>query len=296
MKKESFVIITENTCDLPQQYFKEHNIVNLPLTFTLDGVEYDGSFENSPTAKEFYNKLRDGKSSKTAQSTPERALACYKRIIKENPSFLHISFSSGLSGSYQSATIALAELKEENAEVDGYLVDSLCASLGQGLLVDFAVKKRAEGFSAKEVRDELEKIKLKLCHYFTVDDLNHLYRGGRVSKTAAVFGTMLGIKPVMHVDNEGHLIPIGKVRGRKNSLDELVKKMGTKLSTYENPYVFISHGDCLADAKYVSDEVEKAFGIKAHIINDVGAVIGSHSGPGTVALFFFGKDRDEKKM
>lgn len=296
MKKSSFAIITENTCDLTTQYIKENDIICLPLTFTLDGREYDGTIEASPSPKEFYAALRDGKSSKTAQSSPEKVLSCYKKTLEEYPELLHICFSSGLSGSYQSATIAMEELKSEQPEAKAICMDSLCASLGQGLLVDFAVKKRAEGLSMQETAKAVEELKLNLCHYFTVDDLNHLYRGGRVSKTAAIFGTMLGIKPVMHVDNEGRLIPIGKIRGRKASLDELVKKMGTKLSKIQNPYVYISHGDCRQDAEYVGDEVKKLYGIKTEMINDVGPVIGSHSGPGTVALFFFGSSRDEKAM
>lgn len=296
MNQEGFAIITETTCDLPQSYLKEHKIYTVPLTYSVGDVEYDGTYEHCPTPHQFYDMLRDGVASKTAQTAPETVLAKYRSVLTEYDSFLHISFSSGLSGSCQSATIALTELKAETPEIQGYCVDSLCASLGQGLLVDFAVKKRAEGLTAKETAEAVEKMKLQLCHYFTVDDLNHLYRGGRVSKTAAIFGTMLGIKPVMHVDDEGHLIPIGKVRGRRASLDELAKKMGAKLSSYQNPYAFISHGDCIEDAKYLAEQVKKLHGIKTEIINDVGAVIGTHSGPGTVALFFFGSDRHEHKM
>lgn len=139
------------------------------------------------------------------------------------------------------------------------------------------------------------KMRLHVCHYFTVDDLHHLYRGGRVSRTTALFGTMLGIKPILHVDDQGHLIPIGKVRGRRQSLDALVSKMGSKIEGCENPYVFISHGDCLEDAKYVSAQVKSLYGIKTELIENIGPVIGSHSGPGTVALFFVGQSRTEKK-
>lgn len=296
MQQKSFTIITETTCDLPQSYLKEHNIVCLPLTFTLGDVEYDGSYENSPNSHEFYEALKAQKMAKTSQITAETFKDYYRQALKESSGFLHIAFSSGLSGSCQSAKLAIEEIKAEFPNADIYCVDSLCASLGQGLLVDYAVKRRQDGISLDQTASELERMKYQLCHYFTVDDLNHLYRGGRVSKTAAFFGSMLGIKPVMHVDDEGHLIPIAKVRGRKPSLDALVKKMEEKMSIYENPYVFISHGDCVDDAKYVSEQIRKLYNIKTLIINDIGPVIGAHSGPGTVALFFFGSDRTEKKL
>lgn len=296
MQQKKFVIITENTCDLPQSYLAEHGIVCLPLTFTLGDQEYDGTPSNSPDPHEFYDALRAKTPAKTSQVTSETFKACYRDVLNEADGFLHIAFSSGLSGSYQSAKIAFAEVKQEFPDADIYCIDSLCASLGQGLLVDYAVRRRDEGILIDKVASEVERMKLQLCHYFTVDDLNHLYRGGRVSKTAALFGSMLGIKPVMHVDDEGKLIPIGKIRGRKGSLDEIVKKMGDKLSIYSNPYIFICHADCIDEAKYVAEQVKKAHGIKTLIINDIGPVIGSHAGPGTIALFFFGSDRAEKRM
>ncbi|MFZ2539320.1 MAG: DegV family protein [Oscillospiraceae bacterium] len=296
MSNKPFSIITEITCDLPQSYLKQNKIITMPLTYTLDGVEYDGSYENSLTPHDFYEKLRSGIMAKTAQISPEGSMAFFEAEIEKGNDVLYIGFSSGLSGCYQSATIAKAELIEKYPNAKIICIDSRSASLGQGLLVDYAIKKTAEGLSIEEVAGAIEDTKLKLCHYFTVDDLNHLYRGGRVSKTAAVFGTMLGIKPVMHMDDEGKLIPIGKVRGRKASLDELVRKMGTKLGEYKNPYVFISHGDSLSDAKYVGEQVKKLYGIKPEIIDNVGPVIGSHSGPATIALFFIGTDRIEKRL
>lgn len=296
MSEKDFTIITEVTCDLPQSYLKEHKIITMPLTYTLDEKEYDGTHENSLSSKDFYDKLRTGMMAKTAQISPEKAATFFENEIKKGNDILYIGFSSGLSGCYQSGTIAREELLEKFPDSKIICIDSRCASLGQGLLVDYAVKKKKEGMSIDELGKEIEAIKLNVCHYFTVDDLNHLYRGGRVSKTAAVFGTMLGIKPVMHVDNEGKLIPIGKVRGRKASLDEVARKMGTKLSVYKNPYAYISHGDCIDDAKYVAEQVKKLYGIKTEFIENVGPVIGSHSGPGTIALFFIGSDRNEKKM
>lgn len=292
----SFVILTENTTDLTLDYIKGNEIAVLPLVFSLDGKEYDGSLENSPSSREFYDALRNGKSAITTQASPDVIYNLYKKLLESYDGVLHLCFSSGLSGTFQSSLIALNELKEENHSANVCCVDSLCASLGHGLLVDYAVKLRKSGTPLEETAKAVEDIKLKLCHYFTVDDLNHLYRGGRVSKAAAIFGTMLGIKPVLHVDEEGHLIAIGKVRGRKASLEALVEKMGAKIGDYKNPYVFISHGDCVADAEYVGELVKKKYGIKAEMINDIGPVIGAHSGPGTVALFFFGTDRAEKKL
>lgn len=296
MKNKPFSILTEVTCDLPKNYIKQNNILTLPIIYTIDETEYDGTYENSLSPHDFYEKLRSGSMAKTAQNSPQKMVEYFKAEIDKGNDILYIGFSSGLSGTYQSATIAREELLEEKPNLKILCVDSLSASLGQGLLVDYAIKKRKEGLSIEEVAKEVEDVRLKISHYFTVDDLNHLYRGGRVSKTAAIFGTMLGIKPVLHMDNDGHLIPIGKVRGRKASLDSLVKKMGTKLSEYKNPYVFISHGDALDDAKYVSEQVKKTYGIKTEIINNIGPVIGSHSGPGTIALFFIGSDRNEKKL
>ncbi|MEG0691500.1 MAG: DegV family protein [Oscillospiraceae bacterium] len=296
MSNKPYTIITEVTCDLPQSYLNENKIITMPLTYTLDGIEYDGTYENSLSPHDFYDKLREGIMAKTAQIPPERAMGFFEEEIKKGNDILYIGFSSGLSGCYQSATIAKSELIDKYPEAKIICIDSRGASLGQGLLIDYAVKKVAEGLSIEEVAAAVEAIKINVCHYFTVDDLNHLYRGGRVSKTAAVFGTMLGIKPVMYMDDEGKLIPIGKVRGRKASLDAIVKKMGTKLSDYKNPYVFISHGDAIDDANYVGEQVKKIYGIKPQIIDNVGPVIGSHSGPATIALFFIGTDRIEKKL
>lgn len=293
--QNDFIILCENTCDLPADYIKKNSIEILPLTFSLDEREYDGTFENMIGLTDFYNALRNGAVSKTAQVAPDSVYKLYKELLSAGKGILHICFSSGLSGTYQSSVIALSNIKEEMPDAPIYCIDSLAASLGHGLLIDYAVRQRSEGASLEAAAKAVEDIKQSLCHYFTVDDLHFLHRGGRVSKTAAVFGTMLGIKPVLHVDEEGRLIPIGKVRGRKQSLDALVDKMESKLSSYKNPYVFISHGDSAEDAQYVAGLVKKRFGIKTEIINYVGPVIGAHSGPGTIALFFFGKDRFEKK-
>ena len=206
---------------------------------------------------------------------------------------MHIAFSSGLSGTYNSTRIAADELQEEYPDRKIIVVDSLSASLGQGLLVWLAQQKKELGQTMEDVADWVEKNKLKMVHLFTVDDLNHLYRGGRVSRTTAIVGSMLNIKPVLHVDNEGKLTAIGKVRGRKKALQELVKLMDEKIGSFGAgcDTIFISHGDCEQDAQYVAEKVKEKYNIKNIIINQVGATIGAHSGPGTMALFFVGDVR-----
>lgn len=296
MANRDYTIVTDTTCDLPQDYYEKNNVTVITLTYMLDGVEYDGSFENSLKPALFYEKLRGGIMAKTAAVSPETMTRIFTNVLEQGSDLLYVAFSSGLSSTYQNACIARDELAEKYPDQKILCVDSLCASLGEGLLLDLVLRKARESANVEELAAYAQEIRLHVCHYFTVDDLNHLYRGGRVSKTTALFGTMLGIKPVMHVDNEGHLIPIGKVRGRRQSLDALVTKMGTKIEGCDNPYVFISHGDCIDDAKYVSAQVKAKYGIKTEIIGTIGPVIGSHSGPGTVALFFVGKDRAEKKM
>lgn len=296
MANRDYTIVTDTTCDLPQDYYEKNNVTVITLIYMLDGVEYDGSFENSLKPALFYEKLRGGIMAKTAAVSPETMTRIFTNVLEQGSDLLYVAFSSGLSSTYQNACIARDELAEKYPDQKILCVDSLCASLGEGLLLDLVLRKAREGANVEELAAYAQEIRLHVCHYFTVDDLNHLYRGGRVSKTTALFGTMLGIKPVMHVDNEGHLIPIGKVRGRRQSLDALVTKMGTKIEGCDNPYVFISHGDCIDDAKYVSAQVKAKYGIKTEIIGTIGPVIGSHSGPGTVALFFVGKDRAEKKM
>ena len=231
----------------------------------------------------------------TSQANPEQAKEAFTACLEQGQDVLYIAFSSGLSGTCGSGMIAADEIRESGLYPDRRIVviDSLSASLGEGLLVHKAVLLKEAGKSLDEVADWVEKNKLHLCHNFTVDDLFHLHRGGRVSKATAILGTMINIKPVLHVDDEGHLIAIGKVRGRKKSLSALVDRMADQIKGYEdqNDVVFISHGDCLEDAEYVKKLVQERFGIEKFIINHVGPTIGAHSGPGTVALFFMGNPR-----
>ena len=292
-----FSILTEVSSDLPASYLKKHGVIPIPILYTIEGTDYDGSPEHSLPLDLFYDKLRKGASAKTAAVSIEASRQCMEGELKKGNDILYIGFSSGLSSSFQNGCLAAEALRQEYPDAQVRCVDSLCASLGQGLLVNYAVQKQQELCSLEDTARAVEEIRPHLCHYFPVDDLIHLYRGGRVSKTAAIFGTMLGIKPVMHVDDEGQLIPHAKVRGRRAALDQLVKNMEQKLSPeYPNPYVFISHGDCLSDAKYVAEQVKSKFKLKTEILDFIGPVIGSHSGPGTVALFFLGENRTEKKL
>lgn len=286
-----YVITTDNNSDLPEKYFKDHGVGCMYLSYSMDGKNY--THENFLPEHEFYEAMRNGSMPTTAQVNPENAKTLLEPYLKEGKDILHIAFSSGLSGTYNSSRIAAEELMEEYPDRKIIVVDSLSASLGQGLLVWLAQQKKELGQTLEDVADWAEKNKLKMVHLFTVDDLNHLYRGGRVSRTTAIVGSMLNIKPVLHVDNEGKLTAIGKVRGRKKALQELVKLMDEKIGSFgaDCDTIFISHGDCEQDAQYVAAKVKEKYNIKNIIINQVGATIGAHSGPGTMALFFVGDVR-----
>ena len=284
-----FKIVTDSTADLPVEYLKEHDLGCMNLSYIMDGVTY-GQGQELPE-KEFYALMRQGKMPTTSQVNPEEAKAHFTEYLKENKEILCIAFSSGLSGTYNSMRIAADEIMEEQPDCKIIVIDSLCASLGEGLLVHKAVTLRDQGKSMEEVAEWVKNNRLHLVHVFTVDDLYHLYRGGRVSKATAFVGTLAGIKPELHVDNDGHLIVIGKVRGRKKSLHALVDYMEEKMGSYrdQNDIVFISHGDDLPAAELVRDLVKARFGMDSFLINYVGPTIGSHSGPGTLALFFMVK-------
>jgi len=287
-----FKISICNTADLPESYIIENNLGVISLSYMFDEEVYKRGHDLPET--EFYNKMRKGMMPTTSQINPSEARTAFLEYLEDTNEILQIAFSSGLSGSYNSLRIAAEELMEERTDIKIIVVDSLCASLGEGLLVHKAVQLKKEGKSIEEIAAWLEEHKLNLVHMFTVDDLFHLHRGGRVSKAAAVIGTMVNIKPILHVDNEGHLMPLDKVRGRKKSLNCMADYMEKKVGSYRNhnDAVFISHGDSLEDAEYLSEEVQRRFdGIETMIINYVCPTIGAHSGPGTIALFFMGDER-----
>lgn len=289
-----FKIITDSTTDLPKDYFQEHNVGCIPISYILDGVTYGG--EKELDWKEFYAMMRDeGKMPTTSQVNPAEAKAFLEKSIETEKEILYLAFSSGLSGTCGNIRMAAEEVMAEHPDVKIIVIDSLSASMGEGLFVHKAVKMRDEGKTMEETAAWLEEHVQNFVHVFTVDDLFHLYRGGRVSRTAAVLGTMISIKPKLHVDSEGHLILIGKVRGRKKSLSALVDYMAEKMGSWaeENreDCVFISHGDALEDAEYVRDLIREKFGFQHFLINHIGPTIGAHSGPGTIALFFMGESR-----
>ncbi len=287
----NYIITTDTTTDLPEDYIKKHDLGIMSLTYTLEGTTY--SKDNPLDVRLFYEKMRNGSMPTTSQVNPENAKNIFLPYLKDGYDILHIAFSSGLSGSYNSTRIAAEELSEEFPDRKITIIDSLAASLGEGLLVHKAVMLKEQGADLDAVADWVEQNKLHIVHNFTVDDLFHLHRGGRVSKATAILGTMINVKPILHVDDEGHLIALSKVRGRKKSLQALVDSMEKQMGAYrsQNDIVFISHGDSLADAQYVADLVKQRFGIESFLINYVGPTIGAHSGPGTIALFYMGDYR-----
>ena len=285
-----FVIVTDSSADLSAEMVAELGLEVLPLSFTVQGKTY----HNYPDGREmdlnaFYRMLREGEMATTSAVNVAEYTAMLEPLLQAGKDVLVLAFSSGLSTTYQSSVIAVNELSEQYPDRKIYTVDTLCASMGQGLLVWLAAQERKRGQSIEAVRDWVEENKLRLCHWFTVDDLHFLKRGGRISAATAVVGTMLSIKPVLHVDDEGHLISMGKARGRGASLTALVDHMEQTVTDVDT--VFISHGDCLADAEKVAADVRKRFGTRDVVINTIGPVIGAHAGPGTVALFFLGTKR-----
>ena len=287
-----YVLLTDSSADLTDALVKELGVEVLPLSFTMRNKTYRNWPDNREIdPKDFYRQLREGEMATTSAVNVSDFTETIEPHLKEGRDVLVVAFSSGLSATCHSAQIAAQELSEQYPERKVYVVDSLCASLGQGLLVWYAARMKNEGRGIGAVRDWLEENKLHLCHWFTVDDLHFLKRGGRVSAATAVVGSMLQIKPVLHVDNEGHLINMGKARGRHASLTALVDHMEQTAIDPGAQTVFISHGDCLEEAERVADDVRKRFGVKEIIINNVGPVIGAHSGPGTMALFFMGRER-----
>lgn len=287
-----FTIMTDSCCDLTAAMAEELELSVLPLSLHMGDSVYRNWLDGRDIAfPDFYSRVRNGEDATTAAVSVGDFQEEMRKILRSGRDILCVNFSSALSTTYQSASIAAEDLRQEFPEARIYVVDSLCASLGQGLLIWLCAQEKKKGKTLEEVRDFAEETKGRVCHWFTVDDLNHLKRGGRISAATALFGTMLSIKPVMHVDDGGRLIPVSKARGRKASLLALVDEMEKTAIEPEGQTVFISHGDCLQDAEFVAEEIRRRFGIKDIHINYVGPVIGSHSGPGTMALFFLGAPR-----
>lgn len=284
-----FSISTSSTSDLPVEYIEKHNIPVLKYTYTLGHKEYkDGDM----APKAFFDMERDGQLPTTSQLTPDEITQLFDSILSSGSDLLHIEFSSGLSGSYNNVKLVADEMRKKYPDRKLYVVDSLCASLGLGLLVDYAVNMRDSGKSIEETAKWVESNKLSLNHWFTVDSLSHLRRGGRVTGATAFVGNLLHIKPVLNVNYEGHLIPREKEQGRKRALKCLVEKMEEYIYKPEGQHIFISHGDDIEAAEHLAAMIKEKFPQVGEImIAMLGAVIGAHSGPGTIALFFMGKTR-----
>ena len=282
-------IITDTCCDFPEHMYEQLQLSVVPLSVNFQGKTF--STYSETWLKNMFDGLRAGEVATTSAANPQIWEDAIEPVLQAGEDALVLTFSSGLSATHQSAVIAAGELSERYPDRTVKVVDTLCASLGQGLLVYYACQKRDEGLSLEALTQWCEEHKYNLCHWFTVDDLMYLKRGGRISAATALMGTMLKIKPILHVDNQGHLINTGKTRGRKASIEDLANKMGQLALPDQNDTVFICHGDCIEDAQYLEQLVKKNYGVKNVFIYYVGAVIGSHSGPGTLALFFLGKHR-----
>lgn len=291
----TYKIITDSTCDLPSTVIKELDVHVIPMEYILDGVSHfqDLEDEGEKTAS-FYGSLREGKVSSTSMINTARFMGVFEPYLKAGQDILHVSFSSALSGSYNASRMAAEELKELYPERQILVLDSIAASIGQGLLVYHAVLKKRQGLSLEELYEWLEENKKKICHWFTVEDLMHLKRGGRISALSANIGTALNIKPILSVNMEGKLVNLGKVMGRKKSLSELIVKMKSCAETAENQVVIIGHGDSLKDAEFLSTKLKNELHVKEVIMTQIGPIIGSHTGPGMIGLTFVGERESQQ--
>jgi DegV family protein with EDD domain len=288
----NYNILIDSCADLPMEYVRKNNIPFVSLTCNLKGGSFKDDFGQSMDYKSFYDDVRKGELPTTSQVNVYEFEEIFKKYASEGCSLIYISLSSALSGTYNSACIAREAVIEEHPNADITVIDSKSVSLGEGLLVYSAFEMMKSGASKEEVISWVENNKLKVNHWFTVNDLNHLKRGGRLSATSAVIGTLLDIKPILHINDEGKLIPTAKVKGRKKSIRTLAEKLKDKIVNSEGQTIFISHGDCLEDAELLKDLISEEIKVKDFIISNIGPVVGSHAGPGTVALFFIGGNRN----
>lgn len=285
-------IVIDSCTDLPYSFIKEKNVPVVNFSYFFKGKEFIDDFGQTIDYKSFYDDVRSGEMPTTSQVNTDAYIQVFKPLIEENKSIIFLSFSSGLSGSFANANIAKNMLLEKYPDASITLIDTKAASLGGGLIAYYAIEMMEKGASKEEIVNWVEENKLKVHHWFTVEDLNHLKRGGRVSGTAAFIGTLLSIKPILNVNKEGKLIPVLKVKGRKKSIKTLCDKIVENIVNPEDQVIFISHGDCLEDANYLAKLIKEELKVKDILINNVGPVIGAHSGPGTVALFFIGNKRN----
>ena len=287
-----YVIMTDSCCDLTDQMARELELEVLPLTMHMDGQDYPNDLAGTAISnQEFYKRIRAGKLATTSAVNVGQFQDAMRRVLESGRDIVCVCFSSALSTTYQSAVIAAEDLRAEFPEAEIHVVDSLSASLGQGLLLYLAVEQKRKGLTAAELAKWVEDNRLTVCHWFTVDDLNFLQRGGRVSATTALLGTMLSIKPIMHTSDEGKLVPVSKARGRKAAIAALLDKIEALGIHPEKQTMFICHADCEEDAKAVAQTIQDRFGTPTVHINYIGPVIGSHTGPNTMGIFFVGTQR-----
>jgi len=279
----NFVVSVNSTCDLPKAWLEERNVPVVPLKYTIEDKTYVDM--EGLSSKEFFAKLREGKMAVTSQVNPDEAREMLEPFLKEGKDVLHLAFTSGLSGTYNSMRLAAEELSEEYPERKIMVVDTKCACLGEGLLLYYVLQKRNEGATIEETCAYADELKEHIGHYVTVDDLNHLYRGGRLSKTSAVLGSMIKIKPIIVINEEGKLEVVAKERGRKKSMNTIVDMAVERTGDFKNEIVMITHGDCLEEAEYLADIVREKMGVENILINNIGTVIGGHTGPGVLAVF-----------
>ena len=286
----NYQIITDSCCDFTEELYRSKNVTCVPLTVTYNGESHN-NFSDEAEVKAFYDVLRSGVTATTAAANPQDWTEAMCAALDRGQDVLALAFSSALSTTCQSAFIAAEALREKYPQRTIRVVDTLCAALGQGLLVWHACRKRDEGMGLDELTRWVEDNKLHLCHWVTVDDLGHLKRGGRISGTTAFVGTMLNIKPIIIMDDTGHLTTTGKVRGRKAAMEHLVEQMEKTCQGFDNETVFIAHGDCPEDAAALEKLIKEKHGVKEVITGYVGPVIGAHTGPGVLVLFFMGSKR-----
>ena len=287
-----YVIMTDSCCDLTDQMARDLELEVLPLTMHMDGQDYPNDLAGTAISnQEFYKRIRAGKLATTSAVNVGQFQDAMRRVLESGRDIVCVCFSSALSTTYQSAVIAAEDLRAEFPGAEIHVVDSLSASLGQGLLLYLAVEQKRKGLTAAELAKWVEDNRLTVCHWFTVDDLNFLKRGGRVSATTALLGTMLSIKPIMHTSDEGKLVPVSKARGRKAAIAALLDKIEALGIHPEKQTMFICHADCEEDAKAVAQTIQDRFGTPTVHINYIGPVIGSHTGPNTMGIFFVGTQR-----
>lgn len=279
----NYVITVNSTVDMPKTWLAERGVSVLPLKYTIENQTYVDM--EGLDSKEFFGMLRAGKMAVTSQVNPDEAREMFESILKEGKDILHLAFSSGLSGTYNSCRLAAEELAEEYPERKIMVLDTKCACMGEGVLLYYVLKKKAEGASIEEAYAYADELKDHIGHYITVDDLNHLYRGGRVSKTSAVLGSMIKVKPIIVLNEEGKLDVVAKERGRKKSMNTIVDMAVAHTGDYKNEIVMITHGDCLEEAEYLAGIVKEKMGVENIFINNIGTVIGGHTGPGVLAVF-----------